>query len=233
MSVETTQYPKTSCHYGKNGGQNFHSSRNSGFLAVLSQRILVIQFKQKYTVSQMQATMASVKSHICAQSTTKAMSTSAKSRVAPLKPMSIPRLELTARVISVNVASMLKSELDIEHIKCYYYTNSEILIGYINNEARCFHLYVGNRVQHIRDHSSPGDWFHVPGKENPADEASRGLTAKELLENDLWFTGPKFLWQQDLSLQQSQPVYTLLPSDIEVRKDSASTLTSKISEVKI
>ena len=157
----------------------------------------------------------------------------AKSRVAPLKPISIPRLELTAGVISVNVASMLKSELDIEDIKCYYYTDSEILIGYINNDARRFNVYVGNRVQHIRDRSSPGDWFHVPGKENPADEASRGLTAKELLENDRWFTGPKFLWQQDLSLQQSQPVYTLLPSDVEVRKDSASTLTSKISEAKI
>ena len=127
---------------------------------------------------------------------------------------------------------MLKSELDIED-KFYYYTDSEILIGYINKEARRFHVYVGNRVQHIQDRSSLGDWFHVPGKENPADEALRGLTAKELLENDGWFTGPKFLWQQDLSLQQSQPVYTLLPSDVEVRKDSASTLTSKISEVKI
>ena len=157
----------------------------------------------------------------------------AKSRVALLKPISIPRLESTAGIISVNVASVLKSELDIEDIKCYYYTDSEILIGYINNEARRFHVYVGNGVQHIRDRSSPGDWFHVPGKENPADEASRGLTAKELLENDRWFTGPKFLWHQDLSLQQSQPVYTLLPSDVEVRKDSASTLTSKISEVKI
>ena len=157
----------------------------------------------------------------------------AKSRVALLKPISIPCLELTAGVISVNVASMLKSELDIKDFKCYYYTDSEILIGYINNEARRFHVYVGNRVQHIRDCSSPGDWFLVPGNENPADEASRGLTAKELLDNDRWFTGPKFLWQQDLSRQQSQPVYTLLPSEVEVRKDSASTLTSKISEVRI
>lgn len=49
--------------------------------------------------------------------------------------MSIPRLELTAAVISVNVATMLKSELDIETIKCYCYTDSKIIIGYINNDA--------------------------------------------------------------------------------------------------
>ena len=157
----------------------------------------------------------------------------AKSRVAPLKPISIPRLELTAAVISVNVATMLKSELDIETIHCYYYTDSEIVIGYINNDARRFHVYVGNRVQHIRDRSSPENWFHVPGKENPADEASRGLTAKELLESIRWFNGPQFLWQQDPLPLQPQPVYTLLPSDNEVRKDQTYALATKIDKVKV
>ena len=151
----------------------------------------------------------------------------AKSRVAPLKPISIPRLELTAAVISVNVATMLKSELDIEDIRCYYYSDSEIVIGYINNDARRFHVYVGNCVQHIRDRSSPREWFHVPGKENPADEASRGLTPKELLQNDRWFNGPKFLWQRDPLPLHPQPACPLLPSDIEIRKDSASTLATK------
>lgn len=88
---------------------------------------------------------------------------------------------------------MLKSELDIETVKCYYYTDSEIIIGYINNDTRCFHVYVGNRVQHIRHRSSPEDWFHVPGKENPADKASCGLNAKELPESNRWFNGPQFL----------------------------------------
>ena len=85
---------------------------------------------------------------------------------------------------------MLEQELDIENIEHYYFTDSEIVLGYINNEAHRFHVYVGNRVQHIRDRSRPSQWHHVPGKENPADEASRGISAKELLENERWLNGP-------------------------------------------
>ena len=71
----------------------------------------------------------------------------AKSRVAPTKPISIPRMELTAAVVSVNVTKMLQSELDYENLWSVYYTDSEVVIGYISNDARRFHVYVGNRVQ--------------------------------------------------------------------------------------
>ena len=91
----------------------------------------------------------------------------AKSRVAPIKPISIPRMELTAAVVSVNVTKMLQSELDYENLRSVYYTE------YISNDARRFHVYVGNRIQHIRDRSDPEQWHHVPGKDNPAKEASR------------------------------------------------------------
>ena len=154
----------------------------------------------------------------------------AKSRVAPIKPISIPRLELTAAVVSVNVASMLRNELDIANTQCLYFTDSEIVIGYINNDARRFHVYVGNRVQHIRDRSTPEEWNHVPGKDNPADEASRGATSKELLENQRWFRGPHFLLQQDPLSCLTEPAITLDSSDVEV-KEEASTLAIRVNEV--
>ena len=61
-----------------------------------------------------------------------------------------------------------------------------------SNNARRFHVYVGNRVQHIRDRSDPEQWHHVPGKDDPADEASHSLTASQLLNNKRWLSGPEF-----------------------------------------
>jgi hypothetical protein len=77
-----------------------------------------------------------------------------KSRVAPLKVLST-RMELTAAVVSVNVANMLSKDLHYENIEETYHTDSTVVLGYINNEARRFHTYVGNRVQYIRDQSDP------------------------------------------------------------------------------
>ncbi|XP_032225977.2 uncharacterized protein LOC116608996 [Nematostella vectensis] len=150
----------------------------------------------------------------------------AKSRVAPLKQITIPRLELTAAVISVNVSSMVELELDLQPTpQRLYYTDSEIVLGYLNNDARRFHVYVGNRVQHIRDQSEPEQWYHVPGKENPADEASRGMTAAQLIENKRWFSGPQFLYENPTPSNQ-KPSSQLDPDDAELRKEVSVLSTS-------
>lgn len=159
----------------------------------------------------------------------------AKSRVAPLKALSIPRMELTAAVISVNVANMLKNELKYEDLQCAYYTDSEIVVGYINNNARRFHVYVGNRVQHIRDHTDPTQWHHVKGSQNPADEASRAMSAKELLDNPRWLKGPEFLWKAEVPVtNHSSSRYNVADDDIEVKVNhhevQATTLTAKTKE---
>ena len=140
-----------------------------------------------------------------------------KARVAPIKPMSIPRMELTAAVVSVNVTAMLKRELDYTSLQSVYYTDSEVVIAYIQNDARRFHVYVGNRVQHVRDHTSPEQWHHVPGKDNPADEASRSLTASQLLDNRRWFRGPEFLWKDNVPLLNTVQPTQLPTNDVEVR----------------
>ena len=77
-----------------------------------------------------------------------------KSRVAPLKFVSIPRLELTAATLSVKISKMLKKELDIHIDDEIFWTDSKVVLGYINSDARRFKVFVANRVQQIRDHTS-------------------------------------------------------------------------------
>lgn len=97
-----------------------------------------------------------------------------KSRVAPLKPVTIPRLELTAAVCSVRISQQLRRELEYHINREYFWTDSNVVLGYISNESRRFHVFVANRVQEIQDSTSIDQWKYVESKENPADEALWG-----------------------------------------------------------
>ena len=85
-----------------------------------------------------------------------------------------------------------------ENIDDFYWSDSKVVLGYIANNARRFHVYVANREQQIRDKTEPEQWNYVQTKHNPADNASRGLTAKALQDHPTWFDGPEFLYEQDL-----------------------------------
>ena len=78
-----------------------------------------------------------------------------KSWVTPLKSVTIPRLELTAAVVSSKISSMLWKELECAQIQEIFRTNSKTVLGYVNNHAQRFHVFVGNRVQEIREQTFP------------------------------------------------------------------------------
>ena len=106
-----------------------------------------------------------------------------KSRVASLKPVTIPRLKLAAVVCSVRISQQLQRELECTIDQEYFWTDSKVVLGYIANESRRFHVFVANRVQEIQENTSVDQWKYVESKQNPADEESRGLKAKELLNS--------------------------------------------------
>ena len=143
-----------------------------------------------------------------------------KASVAPLKPMSTPRRELTAAVTSTNVASMLSKELHYRDPVEVFYTDSSVVLSYISNDTKRFHIYVGNRIHHIRERTKPEQWHYVASSNNPADVASRGTTAKLLAEHELWFKGPDLLWESDVELVNSDPIPDLDPEDPELRKSA-------------
>ena len=118
-------------------------------------------------------------------------------RVAPLRPITIPRLQLTTATVSLRVASVLKEELDYEELQEFSWTDSKVVLGFISNESRRFHVYVANRVQFIRYQTSPERWRYVESGSNLADEGSRGVNAKEFMRKLQWIGGPEFLWQTE------------------------------------
>ncbi len=118
----------------------------------------------------------------------------AKSRVTTLKAVTVPRLELSAAVVASRFDRMIRKETDIPIKSSFFWTDSSCVLGYLYNERKRFQSFVANRVATILEMSSPTQWRLVPGKQNPADDASRGLSAEALLNSKRLFDGPEFLW---------------------------------------
>ena len=142
-------------------------------------------------------------------------------RVAPIKPVTVPRLELTPAVSSVRISQQLRLELSYHIDQEYFWTESKVVLGYIINESRRFHVFVANRVQEIQNSTSVEQWNHVESKQNPADEASRGVKSQELLHSR-WINGPAFLWKTEdqwpINRDHSEGTFDLQNDDPEVKK---------------
>ena len=147
-----------------------------------------------------------------------------KSRVTPLKLVTVPRLELVAAVTAVKITEFLKAELKIEGLETFFWTDSKVVIGYVSNDSKRFHLFVANRVQYIRDHTSPEQWSYVETQLNPADMTSRGLRSADLVDNELWWNGPRFLQSSvDSWPKQMQPQLSEEDPEVkEVKRKSAT-----------
>jgi len=129
-----------------------------------------------------------------------------KSRLSPLKPVTIPRLELSAAVLSTRLDRMILEEIEVAVDESVYWTDSTCVLRYIENEERRFQTFVANRVAAIREQSLPSQWRYVETKLNPADDASRGMTVEAITESNRWIRGPDFLWQNEENWPKRPPV---------------------------
>ena len=154
-----------------------------------------------------------------------------KSRVKPLKQITIPRLELTAATVSVKTSHQIRKELDFDEVQETFWTDSRVVLGYIANESKRFHTFVANRVQQIQDHTDKKQWRYVSSQVNPADHASRGLKVEEF-QFSSWLTGPKFLWENESCWScEKQPCNSYQELDINdpnVKKVVTMTTNSEL-----
>ncbi len=121
-----------------------------------------------------------------------------KTWVAPLKVLSIPRLELQGAVLAVRLGNLLQEELRLGPLKRIYWTDSMVVVQYLRNRSRRFKPFVANRIAEILNHSAADDWHYVTTDDNPADCCTRGLRAAALQPAHLWFQGPEFLQGKQL-----------------------------------
>ena len=138
-----------------------------------------------------------------------------KARVAPLKTVTIPRLELTAAVMAVRIKKRVEKAMVLDTTSTFLWSDSMTVINYIRNKKTRFHTFVANRLKTIHAGSSTSQWKYVPGVLNPADEASRGC------QTERWLKGPDFLWKPESEWpEQPQDEVKVSPSDPEVKATS-------------
>ncbi len=155
-----------------------------------------------------------------------------KAKLAPQPDLTIPRLELCAAVLAIEIAEMLVSEMDTTFDNMTYYTDSKVVLGYIQNQSRRFYVYVHNRIQRIRQSPCSGPWKYVPTHLNPADVGSRTVTS-DLLSSTTWLKGPAFLHNVSLHSPELQEAYDLInpDTDSEVRPQVVASFTHVTRDV--
>ncbi|XP_053402917.1 uncharacterized protein LOC128558105 [Mercenaria mercenaria] len=142
----------------------------------------------------------------------------AKSRVALVKTISIPRLELLAAVLCLILTLSICAALNICINNCTFWTDSMNVLHWIRNRSTIFKPFVANRIGEIQYHSNPIQWRHVQGKQNPADILSRGCSISYLETNELWWNAPEFLKKNECEWPKSKVEFSHENSEIKKSK---------------
>ncbi|XP_065076509.1 uncharacterized protein LOC135700047 [Ochlerotatus camptorhynchus] len=117
----------------------------------------------------------------------------AKTRVAPLKFLSTPRLELQAALVGARLARSVSNALSVRISCCYYWSDSQDVLCWINSDHRRYSQFVAFRVSEILDTTEMKEWRYVPTDLNVADDGTKWKGLPDLAPKARWFNGPEFL----------------------------------------
>ncbi len=124
-------------------------------------------------------------------------------RVAPMERKTLPRLELLGCLVTAQLLNSVIKTLHLEGVKYTCWSDSMVALGWIRGLPSKWKQWVANRVTTIQGLTNLENWRHVAGLENPADLVTRGVSGDILLQSKLWWQGPSFLLEPELSLPVS------------------------------
>jgi len=152
----------------------------------------------------------------------------AKTKLAPMKAMTIPRLELSGAVLLALWLARLKRILEIQLVffLLFAWSDSSIVLSWLNNQHTLYKTFVSNRVFQIQSTLPGCSWQHIRSEVNPADCASRGLLPSELRKCKLYWQGPRFLnspietWKQDFPCLVLEQLPEIKPVCLVTREET-------------
>lgn len=147
----------------------------------------------------------------------------AKNRVAPLKKLTIPQLELMAAVIGARLAKHVQSALPVK-TDVTFWSDSQIVLHWLSS-TKTLKTFIRKRVSEIKQLTASYQWRYCPTNTNPADLLTRGITADAFMDNSLWKKGPAWLTLRKQWPESNVTFPTVVPLDEQTTESGAQTIS--------
>lgn len=168
--------------------------------------------------------------HVYRSGRTSCRLVAAKTKVSPLKAMSIPRLELMSAVLGVRLTISTSNALKVKPDQITYWSDSMNVLWWIRSPSRKYQSFVANRIGEIQTSTNPNKWQHVPSEQNPADLLTREEAVATLVTMEKWWHGPRFLEGDETGWQSNRFQSS---SDDERKKIDRNVEKAKINKKEI